>query len=251
MIVDIHCHIDLYEDPEKVIERAKGAGVCGIIAVSMDVESMRRTLSIAESFKSIVKPALGVHPLTVQPNFNVEIDLERALSLMNKNSDKLVAVGEVGLDRYQSQERELQVKQEGVFKAMLDFAVEKGLPVIVHSFKAERKTFSILTEYGDLPIVIHWFTGPTELLEEGVRRGYYFSVTPAINYSSKVRRVVRRVPIELLFCESDGPVEYRGAVGEPADCRAVAEKIADLKGLEMSKVEEALLENTRRVFKRI
>ncbi|MBS7247826.1 MAG: TatD family hydrolase [Candidatus Jordarchaeales archaeon] len=251
MIIDVHCHVDLYEKPEEIVERAKKAGVWRIIAVSMDTNSMWRTLSIAEGFESVVKPALGVHPLAVQLNFSVERDLEEALSLMRRKSDKVVAVGEVGLDSYQSKVGELQLKQEEVFRAMLDFAVEKQLPVIVHSFRAERKTFSILGEYGDLTAIIHWFTGPSELLEEGIKKGYYFSVTPAITYSAKVRRVARRVPLELLFCESDGPVEYRGVIGEPANCRMVIKNIADVKGLEISRVEEALLENVKRVFKRV
>lgn len=250
LIVDAHCHVDLYENPEDVLKRAREVGVCGVIAVSMDVESMKRTLSIANASEGMVKPALGLHPLAVQPDFSIDSDLEDALAMLRGNVNRIVAVGEIGLDHYQSREREVQLKQEVVFRAMLDFADEKRLPVIIHSLKAERRVFSILEEYGDLAVVIHWFTGPAELLEKGVRKGYYFSVTPAVTYSSKVRRVARRVPLELLLCESDGPVEYRGVVGEPSDCRMVVEKIADVKGLKTSDVEDALLENVKRIFKR-
>ncbi|MBS7288740.1 MAG: TatD family hydrolase [Candidatus Freyarchaeota archaeon] len=251
MIVDAHCHVDLYKNLEDVLKRAREVGVCGVIAVSMDVESMGRTLNIADASEAMVKPALGLHPLAVQRDFNVDSGLEDALTMLRRNVSKIVAVGEVGLDHYQSQEREVQLKQEVVFRAMLDFADENRLPVIIHSLKAERRVFNILEEYGDLAVVIHWFTGPAELIEKGVRRGYYFSVTPAVTYSSKVRRVARRVSLELLLCESDGPVEYRGVVGEPADCRMVVEKIADVKGLKASSVEDALLENVKRVFKRV
>lgn len=250
LIADAHCHMDLYEDVESVVERAKGAGVSKIVSVAIDLGSMQKILEIADTFRPVVEPALGLHPLAVDASSRVSEVLERALALMEENADRVVAVGEIGLDRYEAREKAVRSMQEEVFRAMLDFAAEKHLPVIVHGYKAERRVFDVLEEYEGLIVIIHWFTGPAELLEKGIERNYYFSVTPAIKYSGKVRKVARRVPLDRLLCESDGPVEYKGLVGEPADCRMVVEEVARIRGLSFDEAAVALLRNFREVFKR-
>ncbi|MEM1658567.1 MAG: TatD family hydrolase [Candidatus Jordarchaeales archaeon] len=250
MIADAHCHMDLYEDINSVVERARGVGVSKIVSVAIDLGSMQKILEIADTFRPIVEPALGLHPIAVNASSRMSEVLEESLAIMEENADRMVAVGEIGLDRYESCEREVRLMQEKVFRTMLDFAAEKKLPVIIHSYKAERRVFDVLEEYEGLVVIIHWFTGPAELLEKGIERNYYFSVTPAIKYSGKVRRVARRVPLDNLLCESDGPVEYKGLVGEPADCRMVVEEVAKVRGLNFGEVAVELLRNFKAVFKR-
>nr|MDO8089873.1 TatD family hydrolase [Candidatus Sigynarchaeota archaeon] len=98
MIVDVHCHIDLYLDIDDVINRAKQANVAAVVAASMDPNSMEAILKLSSRFPDFVHPCLGLHPDSSKKI--TEKDLERALNLIRRSSEDLVAIGEIGLDHY-------------------------------------------------------------------------------------------------------------------------------------------------------
>jgi len=247
LLIDVHCHLDLYGNPGEIVARAKKVGVSKIVSVSMEFNSMTKNLELANSFRNIVKPALGVHPAEVESLPHNE--LKKAIEFLRENVGKAVAIGEVGLDHYFSKSKDTWRRQEEVFRVMLEVAIDAKLPVIVHSLRAEKDVFHILREYEELQVIIHWYTGPASLVKEGIRRGYFFSITPAISYSAKVRRVVKQVELDHILSESDGPVKYRGVEGEPANCKLVIEKIAEIKNLSVSTVEDSLFENAKQLFK--
>lgn len=246
LLVDVHCHVDLYPDLEDVVTRAKRFGVRGIVAVSMDIKSMEEILKIQNQYPNYIFASLGLHP-EVCGKIS-EKDLIKALDLIKNNSEKLVAVGEIGLDHYFVKNKEFYPWQEKIFREMLGFSQKLGLPIILHTKGAEKVVFKILEEYDFKAVLIHWYTGPRDLIDIGIKRGYYFSITPAIAYSKKVQYLAERVSLEYLLTESDGPVEYNKIRGEPKDCLAIVKKIAEIKGHGEDRVKNKLFENAISLF---
>ncbi|MEM2146653.1 MAG: TatD family hydrolase [Candidatus Jordarchaeaceae archaeon] len=246
MFVDTHCHIDLYPDLEDIIAHARQAGVVAIVAVSMNIESMEKVMEISNSYSNFIFPSLGLHPEA--SSNTTETELGKAVKIIKNSSKKLVAIGEIGLDHYFVKSKELYPWQEKIFREMLRVSKELNLPVILHTKGAERLVFRILEEYELRKVLIHWYTGPRDLVDTGIQRGYYFSVTPAIAYSKKVQYVAEKVDLDHLLSESDGPVEYNKVRGEPKDCPTIVQKIAKIKGYKENEVEEKLFDNAVSFF---
>ncbi len=247
MFVDVHCHVDLYPDFNNVVIRAKQTGVAAIVAVSMDVKSMDTIIKISNRYSGFVFPSLGLHPDACSKT--TEVDLTKGLESIRNNSNKLVAIGEIGLDHYFVKNKKLYPWQEKIFREMLRISQELELPVILHTKGAERRIFEILEEYRLENVLIHWYTGPRDLIDTGIKRGYYFSITPAISYSKKVQYVVEKASLDHLLTESDGPVEYNRVRGEPKDCKEIVKKIAEIKEYSENEVEPELFKNAVTFFK--
>jgi len=246
LLVDVHCHVDLYPDLRDTVTRAKQIGVVAIVAVSMDVKSMETVMEISNSYSGFIFPSLGLHPEA--SGKSTETDLKKAIELIRSSSKNLVAIGEIGLDHYFVKSKELYPQQEKIFREMLRISKELNLPVILHTKGAERLIFKILDEYKLKNVLIHWYTGPGDLIDIGIQKGYYFSITPAIAYSKKVQYVAEKVSLNHLLSESDGPVEYNKIRGEPKDCSVIVQKIANIKGYNENKVEQELFENAVSFF---
>ena len=138
-------------------------------------------------------------------------------------------------------------KQEEILTHFLEFARQHKLAVNLHGKDAEGTLFRILSQY-ELRVQVHWFAGSPELIKEGIKRGYYFSVTPAVLYSEKMRRVVELVPLDHLLTESDGPVTYKGQTsftGEPALMETVVREIAQIKQQPPTEIEPILYKNAQ------
>ena len=247
LFVDVHCHVDLYPDFSDVVIRAKRSGVAAIVAVSMDVKSMDIIMKISNRYSGFVFPSLGLHPDACSKT--TEMGLTKGLESIRSNSNNLVAIGEIGLDHYFVKSKEYYPWQEKIFREMIRISKELNLPVILHTKGAERLIFKILEEYRLEDVLIHWYTGPRDLIDIGIKMGYYFSITPAISYSKKVQYVVEKVSLDHLLTESDGPVEYNKMRGEPKECVAIVKKIADIKGHSEDEVERKLFENAVSFFK--
>lgn len=243
----MHCHVDLYPDFNKVVTQADKNGVAAIIAVSMDLESMGTITKISNHYSGFVFPSLGLHPDACSRTS--EINLTKAVKLIKNNAKNLVAIGEIGLDHHFVKIKELYPWQQRIFREMLRTSQDLNLPVILHTKGAERLIFKILDDYKPRDVLIHWYTGPKDLIDIGIKKGYYFSITPAVTYSKNVQYLVKKVGVDYLMTESDGPVEYNRIRGEPKDCKIIVKKIAEIKGYSEGKVEEVLFENAVSFFK--
>ncbi|MFX0033267.1 MAG: TatD family hydrolase [Candidatus Hodarchaeota archaeon] len=250
ILIDVHCHANLYLTIEDIVKEAFVLGVEKIIAVAMSAISQERVLAISQQFDAIY-PALGIHPEEVKMNNKIKDQLNSIESFIISNKEKIVAIGEIGLDHYFVKDSELYPLQKKIFLRMLKLAQELRLPVIIHSKGAEQIVFDSLTSY-DIPNVnIHWYSGPENLIKLGIDTGYYFSITPAINYSPAVKKTVLMVDAEHLLLESDGPVEYSGKVGTPAMIKEVLNSISKLKNIPINELEEQIFKNTKNVFPKI
>ncbi|GAB4326425.1 MAG: TatD family hydrolase [Promethearchaeota archaeon] len=246
-LVDTHCHLDEYEDVSSILEHARERGVEKVLAVAMGVESQSIVLKLARAHRE-VEAALGVHPGQVG---NLGDRLPGVLDFIRKHAKEIAAIGEVGLDHHFVRQRDLWPLQDRVFDEMLSLAEQFELPVTLHVKGAEREAFEAL-EGRDLPgVAIHWYTGPEDLVKEGVDRGYFFSVTPAVRYSRPMRRTVELTPVEHLLLETDGPVEYQGMPGRPGDVVDVLAWVAEIKGVGASELADVVMANAQTCFPRL
>ena len=250
MLIDIHCHANLYLSLDKIIKEAKNVGVEKIISVGMSVVSIDRILEISGLYDEIY-PALGIHPEEVKMNKDIINQLDLIVDIIKKNNEKICAIGEIGLDHHFVKEKELYPLQEEIFKIMLGLAQELKLPINLHTKGAEKSVFGILPSYTIPNINIHWYSGPEQFLNLGIDRGYYFSITPAISYSPAVKNTVLKVDKEFILLESDGPVKYSGKIGTPAMIKDVLNTVSKLKKIDTKELEKQIESNTKLVFPKI
>ncbi len=250
ILIDVHCHANLFLTLDKVIEDAKKVGVEKVIAVAMSSISQERVLEIARQYNEVFA-SLGIHPEEVKMNENLEKQLDSIITLIKKNKQDICAIGEIGLDHYFVKNRELYPLQKTIFEKMLLLAQDLKLPVNLHTKGAEKIVFDTLPSYNIPNINIHWYSGPEKFLNLGMDRGYYFSITPAISYSPVVKKVALNIDKEHLLLESDGPVKYSGKIGVPAMVKNVLKSISTLKEINSDELEKQIEENTRKIFPRI
>lgn len=250
ILIDIHCHANLYLALDEVIKEAKKVRVEKIIAVAMSAVSTERILEISDRFEEIY-PALGIHPEEVRMNRDIENQIDSVVNIIRENKKKICAIGEIGLDHHFVKEKELYPLQKTIFEKMLSLAQELELPVNLHTKGAENMVFNMLPSFNIPNINIHWYSGPEKFLNLGIDRGYYFSITPAISYSPAVKKTVLIVNEEYLLLESDGPVKYSGKDGTPAMIRDVLNKIAYLKDIPPDDLENQIYKNTKKIFPKV
>jgi TatD DNase family protein len=250
ILIDVHCHINLYLTIDTVINNARDAGVGKIIAVAMSSMSQERVLEIANN-NSEVFASLGIHPEAVNMNDKIDQQLDFVIDFIRKNKQNICAIGEIGLDHYFVKAKELYPLQKTIFDKMLALAQELELPVNLHTKGAEKLVFDTLPSYKISNINIHWYSGPEEFVKLGIDRGYYFSITPAISYSPVLKKVATTVDEEHLLLESDGPVKYSGVVGVPAMVKNVLNVISKVREIKPDVLEKQIEDNTRKIFPKI
>jgi TatD DNase family protein len=249
--VDAHIHLadsKYAQNVEEIIEDAKRLNVFALVANSMDLESSLQSLHLAEEYPNHVYAALGIHPWNtkqLKPN-----ELQKTVDLIFENKDnrqRVVAIGEIGLDSSYSGKDEPTEAQIQVFHKMLSTAEETSLPVIIHSRGTTSQIVSLLPSYKIEKILLHWFSRPHSLIPTIVDRGYYITEGPPSVFSNGIREVVRRIPLTNLMTETDGPVRFRGPfkgkLTTPSFIPTVVEAIAQLKGKEKSEVADQISQN--------
>ncbi len=254
MIIDTHCHLDdvrFQEDFDEVLARAKEAGVGKFIIPGADPSTMPRAIELAESYEEIFF-AVGVHPYDKE-KFDIEYLKD------NIKHPKCVAVGECGLDYYRLPETDEEKKlekqlQKEIFIKQIELANEYNKPLIVHIREASLDSKNILKEYAKVGGVLHCYNANEGLLELA-ERGFYFGIGGVLTFKNakKLANVYPKIPKDKLLIETDGPYltphPYRGKRNEPAYCRLVLEKMADLSAIDEKELENIIFENAQRLFK--
>lgn len=252
MIIDTHCHLYLPEydrDLETVMERAFQAGVEKFYLPAIDSRTMDRVLQMEERFPSVAFAMAGLHPCSVKEDFRNELDLIRQLL----ESRKFAAVGEVGLDYYWDKTYVMQ--QQEAFREQINLARQYSLPVIIHSRNATRECLDIIQENqdGKLKGIFHCFSGDEQLALEIGETGFLLGIGGVITYKNAgLAESLINVPLEYMVLETDAPyltpVPFRGKRNESSYLSYVAQKLADVKGIDIQKVEERTTENANRLF---
>jgi len=251
MLFDSHAHIDDEKfdiDREEVIQRAIDNGVTGIINVGASMESSARSIALAEKYEGIYA-AVGIHPHDAKDALDTDYEqLVRWTAL-----DKVVAIGEIGLDYYYDfSPREVQ---RSVFIHQLDVARQTNMPFIIHDRDAHGDLLEILKkEAKGLKGVLHCFSGSLEMANEVIKMGLYISIAGPVTFknAAKLPEIVTKVPLEYLLVETDSPYltpqPYRGKRNEPAYVKLVAEQVANLRDITMDDLAKATSENVKKLF---
>lgn len=249
--IDAHIHLS---DPAydgkipQIIEEARQTNVVAMVSNSMNLDTSRSSLRLAEEHPGLVYTALGIHPWNTSqllPN-----ELEQTIDFIQQkgaNDKRVVAIGEVGLDPQYAKRKEQKELQIKVFHEMLHLAEKLTLPVIVHSRWSAEKILNILVSYRLRAVLWHWFSGPTDLLPKIIERGDYVSEGPPTVFSDRIQEVVRLVPLERLLTETDGPVRYYGPFKDklttPAFIPEVVKAMGEIKGVKENEVAEQIYRN--------
>jgi TatD DNase family protein len=249
--VDAHIHLadNRYsQNVGEIVDEAKRLNVFALVANSMDLESSRRSIQLAEEYADHVYAALGIHPWNTKQLKPNEVQDTIDLILGNaENRRRVVAVGEIGLDASYSGNGEPTEIQMQVFHEMLSAAEKLSLPAIIHSRGTTSQIVSILPSYKIRKVLLHWFSQPHSLIPTIVDRGYYITEGPPAVFSGGIREVIRRMPLTNLMTETDGPVRFRGPFKDklttPSFIPTVVEAIAQLKGKEKTVVAEQIFQN--------
>lgn len=253
MIFDSHAHYDdsaFDDDREELLSLLPGQGVGTVVNVGASLASTGRTVELAQKY-SFIYGAAGVHPDEVG-----ELNEERFWWLREQcQKDKIVAVGEIGLDYYWDKEN--HALQKEWFVRQLRLAKELGMPVIVHSREAAADTMEILKqEYTPLvPVVVHCYSYSVEMAREYLKMGYYLGIGGVLTFKNakKLKEVVQEAPIEQLLLETDcpylAPVPFRGKRNDSRNLTYVAEEMGRLKGMEPQEIIRITEENARRFYR--
>lgn len=251
MIFDTHAHYDDEQfDPDRdgLLAGMKENGIGYIVNAGSTIASWEKIRRLTEKY-DFVYGALGVHP--DEAGTLDEESFRRLGELLDQ--DKMVAVGEIGLDYYWDKEsHELQKKW---FIRQLELARSKGLPVIIHSREAAADTFEIMRMYASgLRAVIHCYSYSAEMAREYVKMGYYIGIGGVVTFKNakKLRQVTEEIPLSAIVLETDcpylAPVPYRGKRNSSLYLPYVADEIARIKGTAVEEVIARTEENARKLY---
>ncbi len=248
---DSHAHLNdeqFESDLAEVIVRAKEWGVERIINVGFDIPSSQKAVELAEIYPQMYA-VIGIHPHEAKLWDESADETLRTLA----THKKVVAIGETGLDYYYDHSPREQ--QQTIFRQHFLLAQKLNLPLVIHSRDATADTLAIVREFTDVSCLLHCFSGSVETAKQYLEMGDYLSFAGPITFknASRLQEVVRAVPLDRILIETDcpylAPVPKRGKRNEPANVRYVAEKLAELRDVNLDTLLAATRENTIRFFK--
>lgn len=272
--VDIHTHVNLAafaDDWREVTDRALASGVAHI-NVGTQLDTAKRAIEIAESYDEGVYAIVGLHPVHTAKSFHDPVELGESAAAKGFTSrgeqfdaaayralaahEKVVAIGECGLDYYRLEVDTKEV-QRAAFIEQIELANDLGKPLMLHvrpgaEGDAYRDAWEILKAHAKVPGNVHFFAGSVEDARRFFDIGYSISVTGVVTFTADYDEVVRFAPLSMLHAETDAPYvapkPFRGQRNEPLNVREVYLHIAELKGEDSESVRAQLRENARKLF---
>jgi TatD DNase family protein len=280
MLIDTHAHLwwDSYEnDLPEVIERARIAGVEKMVVPGTNLESSRKAIELAKKYPGIIYGAVGIHPEELLGPNSSEETLNRNIEetpptfgvptrplagspveesplglrdlLSGGDLGAIVAIGEIGTDMSTAELKNCIDEQKVLFREQCELAIELDLPVIIHTRDSFEETWEVLSSLPTMPRgQFHCFSVDEEAISKVVDAGFYVSFCGNIMYSKRVGKLVPLVPNERLLLETDSPFMKPGERNEPEFVRTLAEKVAELRGQTVEKIEEMTTVNANRLF---
>lgn len=247
MLIDTHCHIDIYKNEEikQIVERAKKANVKTIINAGVNPETNRRSIELSKKYPEI-KSALGIYPIDALKLSDKKIEEE--IKFIKKNKNKILAIGEVGIDLKENSKKETQIKN---FQKFIKLSKELNKPIIVHSRKAEPECIEILEKSKFKKIQMHCFSGNKKLIQRIIDNGWFLSIPTTVKNSEHFQLMIKMTPIEQLLCETDSPFLHpnKERNNEPANIIESYKKIAEIKNLTLKEVEKQVENNFKILFR--
>ncbi|MBI4990516.1 TatD family hydrolase [Candidatus Gottesmanbacteria bacterium] len=266
MFIDTHAHLNFKafkKDLDEVLNRAKESGVTKIIIPGAKVDSSEKAIEIAQRYDSCFA-AIGIHPHHVDEfKQSGRLIIEQKLKEMLKQvqHDKIVAIGEIGLDYHEYNGyppllQENKEQQKELLLLQLDLAQKENLPIIFHCRNAFDDLLEIIRQYGkSVEGVFHCFDGEKKHLEEVLKLGFYIGFDGNITYpeNQTLKSLVKLTPLERLFLETDSPFltpqPFRGSRNEPAYITYIAKEVAEIHQRSVEEIVEMTSRNALNLFK--
>ena len=254
-MIDSHAHIydeTFKDDIELVIQRAKDAGISKILMPAIDSSVIDPMLSMESLYPNYCIPMMGLHPCYVKENYAAELEIVK--QWLEKR--KFTAIGEIGLDYFW--DTTFVAEQKIAFETQMQWALDYDLPIAIHTRNAMGETIEMVKPFAKkgLKGVFHCFSGSNESAKEIIKMGFYLGIGGVVTYKNAgVAEALIDIPLDSLMLETDAPylppVPYRGKRNEPIFMKEVAQKIADIKQVDIQLVIEKTVVNTETLFKSI
>ncbi len=256
MLIDSHCHLDFpdfSEELDEIVERAETAGIGRMVTICTRIRKFEQVLAVAERYDSIYC-SVGTHP----HNAHEELDISTDEIVDLTKHDKVVAVGEAGLDYYYR--KDFAKEQAEGLRNHIAAARETQLPLVIHSRDADDDMISILRDEmgkGSYPAVLHCFSSGRELAERGIEFGHYVSFSGILTFkgSQELRDIAADLPLDRLLVETDAPylapTPHRGKRNEPSYVVNTASVLAEAKGVSEEEIWKATTDNFFRLFSKV
>lgn len=247
MLVDTHCHLysEYYENIDNIISKSCDAGVNFFINNGCNLITSKEVLELSNKYKNMYC-TFGLHP---SENLD-EIDDIIKLIRENINNNKVVGIGEIGLDF--SYTKENKVEQIRVFEIQLKYAEDNNLPVIIHSRDATEDMLKILKRY-NLRGIIHCFNGSLEIAKEYIKLGYKLGINGVVTFKNcKLIDTIRKIGVENLVFETDSPylspVPYRGTKNDPSNIINIVKFLSNELNIKFEELEKVSNKNVSEIF---
>jgi TatD DNase family protein len=255
-LVDSHCHLDMLDlakydgDLDLAVDAAMANGVSHLLTVSTQLETFDALLGFCDRYDHVAC-SFGVHPNEAEGEL-----IDEALIVDKGRDDRVVAIGETGLDYYRGSD-EVKPYQQDNFRSHIRAAIALNKPLIVHTREAQIDTIKLMQaeHAGQCGGVMHCFTESWEMAKQALDLGFYISLSGIVTFknATQVHELAKKVPMDRLLVETDAPflapMPYRGKTNEPAYVKHVAEHIAILREMEFGAVCEQTTNNFFKLFK--
>ena len=247
MFTDTHCHIykEYYEDIDGLVNEINESKINRVINNGVDDKTNKEVLEMLGKY-NFMYGTLGIHPESVEEYTQEDLDfIEEHI-----NDEKIVAIGEIGLDYYWVKDN--KEKQKELFEAQLKLAEKLNKPVVIHSREATQDTIEILGKY-NVRGVIHSFSGSYETACIYIKMGFLLGVNGVITFKNcNLKDVISWIDLSNIILETDSPyltpVPFRGQKNDPTHVYDVAKFVADLKGVSVEELSKITNDNIKRVF---
>jgi len=252
-MIDVHCHLeqkDYDSDRDEVIERCRRE-LKAIVTSCAHPKDFDLTMKIVQEHKGFVFATAGIHPEYIKDISTDEIN--NFIAELQHNRDKIVGIGESGLDYYYIKEPKWQEKQKDLFITSIELAKKLGKSLVIHCRNAHEDTIKILEENDAKDVVLHLW-GAHAFVSKINECKWYVSFGPLIATSKTHKRIARDMPLERILLETDSPwfggktPEGKPIRGEPINIRLVAKKIAEIKELSFEDVWKQCGKNAIKLF---
>lgn len=253
-IFDTHAHYDSEDydvDREEILKNLKENGVIGILNCASSYESVKITDELTKKY-DFIYGALGIHPENADELTDERLEI---IKEMIKANDKIVAIGEIGLDYYWDENPSKEI-QKSTLRAQMNLAKELNMPVIIHDRDAHKDTLDILKEFPEVKGIVHCFSGSVEFAKECIKLGYYIGFTGVVTFKNakKAVEVAKEIPIDRMLVETDAPfmapVPNRGKRNRSDYIKYIIEKIAEIRSIDPEELNIQLNTNFFNLIKK-
>jgi TatD DNase family protein len=247
-MIDVHCHLeqeDYNEDRDEIIEKCKKE-LKAVITSCAHPRDFELTMQLTEKYKDFVFATCGIHPEYIKEVSEKEID--ECIGKIKQNKEKIVAIGETGMDKFWVQEINWQTKQKELFIKFISLAKEIEKPVVVHSRDAYNDVLEILENENAEKVLLHLWSDK-KLINKIIENNWHISVGPILLKSKTHKKIIRDMPIERIMTETDSPwfgIEEKRGI--PNNVKFVTQKISEIKKINIEDVDRITTQNAINFF---